>query len=192
MKASDQQHKKSMVCHLKTAVSALLAMATAGCAAQSARDSSVQDAGSYELLICKRACSFSNRDAVIATAHVVLLEHVMSPKEAQQFNPLFNANSSGSNACYTVERTDAAKTYAGISKAGISQWVINGRTMQFSLFRSPDAGYAVELERTGSSLAGTGRSWGVGMGAPPKDYGPDIIVGRRLGAPNIALCKTRA
>jgi hypothetical protein len=175
---------------MKISAVVLLAVTVVACVVQPARvDSDSEIAGTYELIICKTACSFSNRDNVIAKADIVFLDHMMSLEEAQHINPLYNADTRDSNACYTVERSDEAKTYAGVRKTDTSRWLISGNTIKFDLFRSPDAGYAAEVKRTGSSLLGTGESWGVGMGAPPKDYGPDIIVGRRVGPPDISVCK---
>jgi hypothetical protein len=178
---------------MKLSVLALLAVAVVGCAGLSAHADTVsQVAGTYEIIICKRACSFSDRENVIATAALVLFDHVMTLEEWSRIDPNYNYDTRDSNACYTVSRKDGAQTYAGVSKKGISPWVLNGDTIEFNLFRSPDAGYSVEVNQTGNLLAGTGKSWGAGMGAPPKEYGPDIIVARRLGPPNISACRAKA
>jgi hypothetical protein len=146
-------------------------------------------AGTYELIICKGACSFANRANAFATAVVVLFDDVMARADRERIAPFYNYDASDVRACYAVDRKVQAPSYVGINnKIGVSPWKLDGNTIQFELFHSPDAGYAVVVNRTGHLLTGTGRSWGAGMGAPPHDYGPDTIVGRRLGPPDMAAC----
>jgi hypothetical protein len=158
-------------------------------AAQSADVGKVDHvAGTYELIICKSACSFSKPENAFATLVVVLFDRVMTQKDMDRIDPYYHFDP-GVNACYAFSRKAQAQSYAVISEKGVSPWLSSDHKIRFALFRSPDAGYAVELERTGDSLAGTGRSWGAGMGAPPPEYTHDTVVGRRVGPPDISGCR---
>jgi len=177
---------------MKFAVLALLAMMLVGCSAQSAdvkEDRGV--AGTYELIICKGECSFSKPKNVIATAVVVLFDRMMTLKDMARIGPDYHYYTHDVNACYAVKLKAPAQSYAGVNRIGITPWVLDGHTIRFDLFHSPDAGYAVEVVRTGDVLAGTGTSWGAGMGAPPPEYTPDTIVGRRVGPADISKCANR-
>jgi hypothetical protein len=125
---------------------------------------------------------------VFAKAVIVLLDHAMAQKDVERMKPSAYFGDQPVRACYVVKRDFEAQSYAGIEETGVTAWLITGHTLEFELFRSPDAGYSVEVERTGDLLAGTGRSWGAGMGAPPPEYGPDLVFGRRRGPPDISVC----
>lgn len=147
-------------------------------------------AGTYELIICKGTCSFSDSRNVFATVVVVLFEDVMAQEDVERIDPSYHSDPP--NTCFVIKRKVNAQSYAGIKDKGVSPWLLRGDAIEFDLFHSPDAGYAVEIERRGNLLTGTGRSWGAGMGAPPPEYTPDIVVGRRVGPPNVSSCATEA
>jgi hypothetical protein len=146
-----------------------------------------QAAGTYELIICKSACSFSKPENGFATVAVVLFDRAMTQKDINRIDP-YQRYDPGANACYAFKRKLQAQSYAGIDKRGTSSWLLSDQKIRFNLLRSPDASYVVELKRTGDSLVGTGRSAGVGGGAPPAEYTPDTVVGRRVGPPDISAC----
>jgi hypothetical protein len=145
-----------------------------------------QVAGTYELLICKSTCSFSNQRNAFARAVVVLFDQPIARKPYIARQPY--AIDPSLKACYLVKRNAKAESYAGIQETGMTSWLLRGHTIQFDLYRSPDARYMVEVERTGDLLVGTGRSWGVGMGAPAPEYTPDRVVGRRVRPPDVSAC----
>jgi hypothetical protein len=176
---------------MKLSVPSLLAFAMSSHTVQAADPSDDnRDTGTYEFIICKGACSFSDRGNAFATAVVVLFDGVISRPDQERIEPYHSHDPSEVRACYTIERQAEARSYLGIKKTGITAWTLNGHTIQFDLFRSTDAGYVVEIDRTSGLLTGTGKSWGAGMGAPPVDYGPDTFVGRRLGPPDISACRS--
>ncbi len=145
--------------------------------------------GTYEFIICKGACSFSDRGNVFATAVVVFFDSVITASDRERIDPFYNYDPSDVRACYAVSRKMQAHSYVGINnKTGVAPWKLDGHTVQFDLFHSPDAGYVVEVNRTGDLLIGTGKSWGAGAGAPPSDYGPDTVIGRRMGPPDMSAC----
>jgi hypothetical protein len=146
--------------------------------------------GTYELLLCKRANStgsFSHPENAFATVVVVLFDAMIARKDVDRIS-IDPYHDDRPNACYAFKRKVHAQSYAGISERGVSSWLLRGKTIEFDLFRSPDAGYAVEIQRSGGLLTGTGRSSGVGAGAPPRGHTLDTIVGRRVGPPVISAC----
>jgi hypothetical protein len=176
---------------MRLSVPALLAVAVDGCTVQSKNVGTVsQVAGAYELIICNRACSFSNRESVFATARVMLFDRVLTLEEMKRINPVF-IDTHDVKAYYEVNAQAGAQSYLRTG-ANIGTWEANGSTLRFNLFRSPDAGYAVAVERAGNLLRGSGQSWGFGMSAPPKEYGPDVVVGRRVGPPDSTKCRAKA
>jgi len=57
--------------------------------------------GTYELVICKGDCSFSNRTTVFATAVVVLFEDVMAQADQERIDP-YHYDTGDVRACYVV------------------------------------------------------------------------------------------
>ena len=157
-------------------------------AAQSADMNNVgQAAGTYQLTICKNACSLSKPHNGFATVAVVLFDRAMTQKDMARIDP-YQPYDPSANACYWFKRKLQAQSYAGIDERGVSSWLLSDHKIQFNLLRSPDASYVVELKRTCDSVVGTGRSGGVGGGAPPPEYTRDTVVGRRLGPADISAC----
>ena len=171
----------------------LFLIATVSCAVQASdvnKDSAVT--GTYEFIICKGTCSFSDRGNVFATAVVVFFDGVINRKDKERIDPYSHYDPSDVRACYMVDVKAHAQSYLGINKFGVSPWNLNGKTLQFDLFHGIDAGYVVEVDRTGDVFTGIGISQGAGMGAPPPEYVPDTVVGRRLGSPKISACRNLA
>src|SRR5258708_4312684 len=140
--------------------------------------------GTYEFIICKGACSFSDRGNVFATAVVVFFDSVITASDRERIDPFYNYDPSDVRACYAVSRKMQAHSYVGINnKTGVAPWKLDGHTVQFDLFHSSDAGYVVEVNRTGDLLIGTGKSWGAGAGAPPSAYAPDPVLSRMFEPP---------
>jgi hypothetical protein len=168
----------------------LLAVTVIGGTAHPAGARTASDvAGTYELILCKGACSFAERRNVFATAFIVLFDGVMPLKDVDRIDPTYLYDPRQINACYVVKRKTDAPSYADAGGIGVSTWQRDGHAIHLLLFHSPDAGYSVEVKRQGTLLAGSGTSSGVGMGAPPPGYDPDTIVGRRLGPPDVSVCR---
>jgi hypothetical protein len=146
---------------MKISMSCLLAVTVVGCAAQPANvGAGGEVAGTWQLIICKSECSFSSRQNVFATATVVLFDRVLTLEEMQRINPIY-INTHDVNACYEVDAQAGARSYVRI-KTNYGTWESTDNTVRFQLFRSPDAGYSVVIERFGNTLKGSGTSWGVG------------------------------
>jgi hypothetical protein len=90
------------------------------------------------------------------------------------------------NACFVLDRTAGAPTYAGVERAGITQWRSDSTgTIRITLFESPDAAYVARIVVGRGRMSGTGRSVMAGHG----DVFPrDFIYGRRIGPPQRARC----
>ena len=91
------------------------------------------------------------------------------------------------NACFALTRAAGGRTYAGITKVGVTRWAPDTTaTLQVPLFHSPDAGYLATLTIRGGELRGAGESWGSGTGDPT--FPNDSILGHRVGPPDRGLC----
>jgi hypothetical protein len=160
---------------------AWLAMALIGAAAQSAQSKDRGVAGTYDLLICKRQCSFTERTNVLRTAAIVIFDHVMKRKDVQRIDSTYlDFRYDPAKACYLL-------TYPNRQTSGVTAWMLDGEFVSFTLMHSPDAWYSVRVERKGDLLRGTGNFWTAGV-APPPGYTPDTIVGRRRGPTDISAC----
>jgi hypothetical protein len=76
----------------------------------------------------------------------------------------------------------------GSFRLGFTQWSHQGDALNFALYASPDANHKVSVTLAGDSFRGTGLSAGGGDGAPPSDWGPDQILGRRTGPADRSVC----
>src|SRR5262249_22165463 len=143
--------------------------------------------GTYELFICKRDCAFANSQTAIAKGVIVLFDRPLSREEVGRLDPLgLTEPGETIRACFSGTRAEHAETYAFIDKTGATTWSFENSVLRVVLFHSPDAGYGTELRVEGDTLLGNGGSWGAGAAAP--SFGPDVIVGRRIGPPNFSAC----
>lgn len=144
--------------------------------------------GTYELLICKSECSFQNPAMAIARGTIVIFKDALSPEDIERIDRFHHARTEEVlRACFYGVRSEHTDTYAFIQKTGATMWSFENNSLKLGLFRSPDAGYEVDLQLRGNALSGEGHSWGAGAGAPR--FSPvDVIVGRRVGPPRISAC----
>ena len=164
---------------------ALFALAVMGSAAQFAVGKDRGVAGTYELLICKSECSFSERGNVVQTAVIVIFDRAMKRKDVERIDPTYlDFRYDPARACYLL-------TYPNRQTSGVTSWILSKQTLSFSLMHSPDSWYSVRVERNGDSLRGTGNFWTAGV-APPPGYRADTIVGKRRGPADISACKAQA
>jgi hypothetical protein len=161
----------------------LLTLAVVGGAAQSAgvsKDRGV--AGTYELLICKGPCSFTERGNVLRTAVIVLFDRAMRRNDVARIDSTYlDFRYDNAKACYLL-------TYPNRRASGVTAWMLDRKTLSFTLMHSPDSWYSVRVERKGDLLSGVGNFWSAGV-APPPNFIPDTIVGRRRGPADISACK---
>jgi len=158
-----------------------LAFAVMAGAAQSAVGKDRGVAGTYELLICKGSCSAGGK--VLGTGVIVLFEHAMKPKDVARLDPPYDFRHEKANACYAV-------TYPVSKASGATIYSLDRDTVSFVLMRSKDSWYSVRVERKGDVLSGVGNFWSAGV-APPPGFVEDMLIGKRLGPPDIAACAVR-
>jgi hypothetical protein len=167
---------------LKIEPPVLLAMIVLCGAAQSAQSKDLGLAGTYELLMCKGECSFSERANVLRTAVIVILDRAIKRKDAERIDSTYHdLKSTEAKACYTLKYPDR-------QVSGVTAWSLDRKTISFTLVRSKDSWYSVRVERNGDVLRGVGNFWSAGV-APPPGFIPDTIVGRRRGPADVAACK---
>ena len=146
-------------------------------------------AGTYEILICKHACSFEHPGTTFAKGVIVLFDEPMSPQEIKRVDPFFHSwPNEVIRACFSGEQAGHLSSFAFIQQTGATPWSAKGQLLTFELFRSPDARYEVEARREGTHFSGKGISSGGGGNEPA--HSPDIVVGRLTGPPSAAACPT--
>lgn len=162
---------------------ALIALSGAAQAAGKPKDHGV--AGTYELLVCKGECSFTDGGNVLRTAVIVLFDRAMKRKDTERVNSTYqDLKSNEVRACYTL-------TYPDRRVSGVTAWSLDRKTLSFTLVHSKDSWYSIRVERNGDLLKGVGNFWSAGV-APPPGFVPDTIVGRRRGPADITACKAEA
>lgn len=158
----------------------LFAVAASGAAQSAEKDQGV--AGTYELLICRGRCSFTERGNVLRTAVIVLFDRAMKRTDVERIDPAYlDFRYDKAKACYVLN-------YPNRQSSGVTAWLLDRKTLSFTLVRSKDSWYSVRVERKGDLLSGVGNFWSAGV-APPPGFTPDTIVGRRRGPPDIAACQ---
>ena len=163
----------------------LLVVTVLGGAAQSALAKDRGVAGTYELLICKGECSFSERANVVRTGVIVLFDRSMKRKDIEGIDSTYlDFRYEPAKACYIL-------TFPNGHTSGVTAWTLERKTLYFTLTHSPDSWYSVRVERKGDLLSGVGNYWSAGV-APPPGFIPDTIVGRRRGPADVAACKAGA
>src|SRR5262245_37957516 len=139
---------------MRTSIIPMLGMVLIGSSALSADLSTVGEvAGTYDLIICKSTCSFSDSANVFAKAVVVLLDHEMARKDVERIDPEcldVDCRNEPATGCYSLKKIANAESFAASMRTGITPWRLFGETLEFNLFHTVDAGYVVNLEREGS------------------------------------------
>jgi hypothetical protein len=158
-----------------------LAFAVMAVVAQPAVSKDRGVAGTYELLICKGACSFAERGNALGTGVIVLFDRAMKRKDVGRLDPPYDFRHEKANACYAL-------TYPIPHASGVTIYLLDRETLSFVLMRSKDSWYSVRVERKGDVLSGVGNFWSAGV-APPPGYAPDMIVGRWRGPADIGACR---
>jgi hypothetical protein len=162
----------------------VMVMVMAG-AAQSAVSKDRGISGTYDLLICKGPCSFSERGNVVRTAVIVIFDRAMKRKDVERIDSTYHDfKYDPAKACYIL-------IYPNRQTSGVTSWTLSGQTLSFSLMRSPDSWYSVRVERKGDLLSGVGNIWSAGV-APTPNFILDTIVGQRRGPADISACKADA
>ncbi|QNK02226.1 hypothetical protein [Dyella telluris] len=147
--------------------------------------------GTYELLICSEACSIDAPEKALISGRMVLLPYTFSRAERELLDPRDDivASQRDLSACYTLSLLPGRKFtgYANTRHPAVTGWSYQNQRVHLSLFRSPDAGYEVDMSLSDSLYTGTGMSWGAGA-ADPNDPHIDYVLARRTGPADISQC----
>jgi hypothetical protein len=156
----------------------------------SATEAAPEAAGSYDVLICTGSCSESGDGNVQVIGKLILFPTTLQQRDLDREHlSTGHFMHDPPNGCFGLDKVTGRsyEGYAGIEKAGLTSWSIEGGELLFALFHSPDAGYRVHVRRTEDGFAGTGKSWGAGVAAP-KSAALDQVVLRRTGAADLSRC----
>ncbi|SRR6266576_669736 len=140
--------------------------------------------GTYEFLICRGGCG--SGDSSRAYIHGTL---VLAESNLRGFGR-YALGWGQPNGCFDLRQLqELGDSYAGIMKHNVIHWVQRGDTARFPIYRSPDAGYDLELTRSPSGLSGWGNSWGAGV---TEIHAPrDSVWTRRIGDSDQQRCVKR-
>jgi len=154
-----------MLVALLSACSAFSAREPAG----DGRDASLP--GSYRVSICRGTCA----DSLRVSGYLVLA------------TPPANFEGAGSGpGCFSLQRLRGVNGFAWLAPSGQLYWrTAPDDPLRFELYRSPDAGYGVELHAANGRLRGTGRFWEFGY---PEEFPTDSVIAERIGPPDERLC----
>jgi len=146
--------------------------------------------GTYEILICKAACSFADVRNVAVKGVLVLMPTALTPDVVRQLEgadfEVMNTRPADPNACFVLETIDHEWTLAGIDRLGLTVWSIDRKRLHFSLYGSPDAFHVVSAKLTSEGFSGYGGDAGLGSLEP--DQRSDFIIARRTGPPELLTC----
>ena len=137
--------------------------------------------GTYDLAVCRGGrCALRDTATAYLLATVVLFDSAGAA--AADLPPAHYERGQRATGCFWIRyHKKVGDSYAGISPRAYFMWGGVG-SIRFPLYRSPDAGYVVELRRTATGFDGGGTSWGVGVveiQAPR-----DTVVAARVGPPD--------
>jgi len=149
--------------------------------------------GPYRIAFCATSCSDSARADVIG--YLVLSSKTLSfasvpARVRRQLEKDFTsvARKSHPDACFAlVAMPSAQKTMAAARRVGFTNWFATDSSAELTLYRAPDSGYDVYIERSAGGLFhGIGRFWS-GNG-PTAQVAPDSAVAWRIGAADATKC----
>lgn len=180
---------------MRLAATIVLAAANAAMlGAQPAAASRALVPGTYEFTLCYPSCgvekSHVGRGVLVIVADSLILpfEPTVQAKLRDDSMWMRRPTDPPPNACFrvTAQRTVGGREYyPGIIAAGLTVVRETAATTDFSLYRSPDASFIVEVQRAstdaflgqGAQHDWDGRRWSAGE-----------VEGRRIGAPMVARC----
>jgi hypothetical protein len=150
--------------------------------------------GTYEVFVCRPECDLAAPEKALVRGIVVLMPGEFDPSEIPEpelesfrYGYAYDASPTG---CFALDTLQAERTFAGINRVGFLRWFGSYESVRFDLYASADAGYKATVAITRDGFSGKGSSWGAGVAAP--GYGPDVVVARRTGPPDLERCVTAA
>jgi hypothetical protein len=167
-------------------VVACLAVGTAPAVAGKGDDA----AGTYEILVCKDTCAFTNPDKVAVKGILVLTPTVLDLALINQLTDeafeVAETRRGDPNACFVLDTVENDWTLAGLIPFGVTIWSVDRKKLHFSLYGSPDAFHVVSAKLTSDGFRGYGGD--AGYGALEPDERSDFIIARRTGPPDLTKC----
>jgi hypothetical protein len=124
--------------------------------------------GTYALIACTEQCAPTDTALVVARGILVL--------------------GSDHTGCFDVTRRDAYNSYIALHRHGYTAWSrpSGSDSLLFGTYRSPDAFHRVRAVLTDSGFVGRGHSSGAGVASI--NVPDELIVGRRIGPPDMERC----
>ena len=153
--------------------------------------------GNYRLQICREGCGAADASRAYIVGTLVLADTEIRSRQEKYLFYFVPADTLirtplAANGCFQLDRiTEHVLSYAGIIRGARILWrrISGTDTLEFPLFRSPDAGYTVKLVQFGDTLKGTGHSWGAGSAYI--DAPDDAILATRIGEADARVCHDR-
>ena len=143
--------------------------------------------GTYELLLCKQACSFDAPSTASARGTVVIFDRAMAPWEIDRVDPHYVGSvDERLRGCFAATKVIGERTSAAGYEKGLVAVAKPGDALQFTLYRSPGRGYSVVLTKVGDGFSGTGAAAAAGTTA--HEDSTDAVVARRVGPADISHC----
>jgi hypothetical protein len=168
---------------IRASILYVLGLSTLACAM---RVPGARVGGNYQLLVCREGCGGGDTSRAYIVGTLVLGDTSIHSRRG------ISLADGSSNGCFQLERIKEMKdSYAGIMRGARVRWkrVAQSDSITFPLYRSPDAGYEVQLVRSGDTFKGTGRSWGAG--AAYIEAPRDSIIAMRIGDVDSQVCLNR-
>jgi hypothetical protein len=151
-------------------------------------------AGTYTIALCQqRPCAVGDTTNVIVSGTLIFADSVISvagwPDERRISRGAGGFIRSTLNACLDLTTHRSAElTYVGIGSPNLFHWERASDTSATAvLYQSPDARGRLQFTLRGDTLIGSGFSDGM-IGGPIRKR-DDIVVGRRLGPPDLSRCQ---
>jgi hypothetical protein len=150
--------------------------------------------GSYDIRICAGPCDFASPKNVLVRGVLILEKErfdksaVPEPERGVLDDEWYFI--SRPRGCFILETVEAGRTYAGLTEIRFTSWSVARGKVRFNLYSKIDAWYDAEVELTPMGFVGKGYSWGVGGAAP--GWSPDVVIGKRSGTPDRAVCLAAA
>src|SRR6187399_2153806 len=115
--------------------------------------------GTYDILICKSACSFDSAENILVRGTLVLEAAPFQPPDSpfRNLNDMryyngFLTVGDVANSCFVLETIEPNRTYAGSLPAGFTNWSVEADAVRFKLYASPDASFTAKVSFDGENF----------------------------------------
>ena len=189
----------------------VIAMGTLSCVLGCRQPDEPPLTGTYEIALCKGACSLGDSSRVLFQGHLVLADTTLTiaqlPEAKRPYLEVVSAfmDVEGPlNGCFTFQPVRATRreihglpfllvpgARTSLDPASLTHWDRRAEdTVEFTLYRSPDANHRVVAHIASGRLVGQAAWSAVGVAPDERegDIGADFVIGRRIGAADIERC----